>query len=121
MTATATRTLNDLEISLLDAVPSTGWTMRARNVAPWWDAEAVAAETPGERAAEWTAALLGHETVVIAWEGEMGVEIGVVRGAHRGTNADGSTWEYFEASPFPGGWSRVTRDQILTVRHAATL
>lgn len=117
------RNLSDLETRLLDEVPSDGWTMRARNVAPWWVAEAVAAETPGERAAEWTAATLGHETVVIAWVSQdLGtLDMGVVRGAQRGTHRDGETWEYFEASPFPGAWTRVTREEILTVRHAATL
>lgn len=116
------RSLTRLENRLLDEVP-VSYSMRARNVAHWADREAVAAETPGQRAAEWTAATLDHPAVVIGWiDQHLGtLNIGVVRAAVRYMDRDGELHEYFEASPFPGGWSRVRRDEVLTVRSAETL
>jgi len=55
----------------------------------------------------------------IVWVDERGdVQFGPVRWAHRGHQGQPDRWS---ASPFPGAWTDVKRDQILCVRHPEAL
>jgi hypothetical protein len=107
--------LNDLERSILAAVPATGWQLDGKTPVDFTNDP----RTPGERAAEWTPARLNHASAVIVWRGEFGIEMGAVR-VRRPARA-GYPEDTFEASPFPGGWTSVPLSAILLVRHPVTI
>lgn len=105
--------LSELDLKFLAAVPVGGWTLRAVSpeAAKWWPVEEAA--TDEQRAAEWTGARLGGFSCVIAYEGEFGISLGVVR-----CRREGSSYPepHFEVSPFPGGWETVPLSKIVSVR-----
>jgi hypothetical protein len=103
--------LSELEREWLDMIPE-GFSMTSKASVDYMNDT----RTAGEKAAEWTPARLGHETVVIAYIGEFGMTMGAVRSAYRfGDDVS------YEASPFPGAWERVAVSRILLVRHAQTI
>lgn len=105
------RPLTPLALDFLSRVPADGFSLRADN-GPNWEHDT---RTAPEKAAEWTAARLGDWSVVVAYEGEFGVSLGVVRRRYAAGYA-GRTEDTFEVSPFPGGWDEVPLSRILSVR-----
>lgn len=111
-----TATVGRLDAEWLSRIPVGRWGLDAAPYVDFMDDH----RTEGEKAAQWTAARLHDFSVVIAWHGEFGISLGVVRGRYPEGYA-GRTEDTFEASPFPGGWEEVPLSKIVAVRASSTL
>jgi len=114
------RALSYLDLEFLERVSSTGYTLDAMSekAGKWCPPEEAA--TDQEQAREWTGARLGQFSVVIAYEGELGISMGVVRQRYPAGTC-GFNEDHYEVSPFPGAWERVPVSRIVSVRATTSI
>ena len=103
--------LTSLDLEFLSRISVVGFSMRCKENVDWM----TDTRTAGEKAAEWTGARLDGFSCVIAYEGEFGISMGVIRSRYPAGFA-GRTEDTFVVSPFPGGWDEVPLSRIVSVR-----